>query len=163
MSASTNHLNALLSALAPASGIPPPPFPSHAVTSALLFGLRTRRATDSNSERTASRSCCERGEHFILCARKLGGLTFVPSAVAHLSGDLELELCRFHLRYMESSRLCTIKENTNTSLQGRAEDLDPGGWRSPTLTGRGEKEIQTVHFSLLTCQLPIGSVFEGSP
>lgn len=138
MSAGTNHLNALLPALAPASGIPPPLSPSHAVTSALLFGLRTGRATDSNSERTASRSCCGRREHFILCTCKLGGLTFVPSAVAHLSGDLELKLCRFHLRYLESSRLCTIKENTDTSLQGLGEDLDPGGWQSPALTGQGE-------------------------
>lgn len=106
---------------------PPPPSPSHAVTSALLFGLRTRRATDSNAERVASGSCCGRGEHFILCARKLGGLTFVPSAVAQLSGDLELELCRFHPRYLESTQLCAIKENADAALQGQCEDLDPGG------------------------------------
>lgn len=55
-----------------------PAAPPHAVTSALLLGLRTRRATDSNSKGTASRPCCRRGEHFILCTRKLGGLTFVP-------------------------------------------------------------------------------------
>lgn len=101
--------------------------PSHAVTSALLFGLRTRRATDSNSEGTASRSCCRRREHFILCTGKLGGLTFVLSAVTPLSGDLDLELGRFYLRYLESTQLCTIKENIDASLQGECEHLDPGG------------------------------------
>lgn len=115
-----------------------PAAPSHAVTSALLFGLRTRRATDSNSEGTASRSCCRRREHFILCTRKLGGLTFVLSGVTHLSGHLELEVGRYHLRYLESTQLCAIKENIDTSLQGKCEELDPGGRCSPALTGQGE-------------------------
>lgn len=106
-----------------------PAAPSHAATSALLLGLRTRRAADSNSGGAASVSCRTSFRALV----NWGGLTFVLSAVAHLSGHLELQLGRFHLRYLESSQLCAIKGNVDQSPQGESEDLDPGGRCSPAL------------------------------
>lgn len=138
-----------------------PAAPSHAVTSALLFGFRTRRATDFNSEGTASWSCCRRREHFILCTRKLGGLTFVLSAITHLSTGSP---------WAGTEQISPQISGVNSTLHDQREYRHispgpvwrPGPWRVMLAGFERSGWKWTVHLTLLTCHPAIESVSEGS-